>query len=174
MGTGEGQFNYPQGIAVDTLGNVYVVDAFNHRAQVFSSDGTFLGEWGGPGIGEGQFYYPQGIAVDTLGNVYVADAFNHRVQVLSSDGMFLREWGGLGIGEGQFNYPQGISVDTIVNLFSNVPDFKEEKTRYQVEHLSGIRIGKEPYMPYNCSSLQTHSVCSRPNDPIPTRDAACP
>jgi DNA primase large subunit len=44
---------------------------------------------------------------------------------------------------------QGISVDTIVSLFSNVPDFKEDKTRYQVEHLSGVRMGKEPYMPYN-------------------------
>jgi DNA primase large subunit len=58
---------------------------------------------------------------------------------------------------------QGISVDTIVSLFSNVPDFKEDKTRYQVEHLSGVRMGKEPYMPYNCSSLQTHGVCSKPD-----------
>ncbi|TRO51162.1 hypothetical protein E2P61_06965 [Candidatus Bathyarchaeota archaeon] len=61
---------------------------------------------------------------------------------------------------------QGISVDTIVKMFSNVSDFKEDKTRYQVEHLSGVRMGKEPYMPYNCSSLQTHNVCSGANNPI--------
>jgi DNA primase large subunit len=61
---------------------------------------------------------------------------------------------------------QGISVDTIVKMFSNVPDFKEDKTRYQVEHLSGVRMGKEPYMPYNCSSLQTHNVCSGATNPI--------
>jgi DNA primase large subunit len=61
---------------------------------------------------------------------------------------------------------QGISVDTIVSLFSNIPDFKEDKTRYQVEHLSGVRMGKEPYMPYNCSSLQTHGVCPKPADQI--------
>ena len=61
---------------------------------------------------------------------------------------------------------QGINVDTIVNMFSNVSDFKEDKTRYQVEHLSGVRMGKEPYMPYNCSSLQTHNVCSGANNPI--------
>ncbi len=61
---------------------------------------------------------------------------------------------------------QGVSVDTIVSLFSNVPDFKEDKTRYQVEHLSGVRTGKEPYMPYNCASLQTHGICSVPDDPI--------
>ena len=61
---------------------------------------------------------------------------------------------------------QGIGVDTIVKMFSNVSDFKEDKTRYQVEHLSGVRMGKEPYMPYNCSSLQTHNVCSGATDPI--------
>ena len=61
---------------------------------------------------------------------------------------------------------QGISVDEIVKMFSNVPDFKEDKTRYQVEHLSGVRMGKEPYMPYNCSSLQTHSVCSGSSNTI--------
>jgi len=61
---------------------------------------------------------------------------------------------------------QGISVDTIVYMFSQVPDFKEDKTRYQVEHLSGVRMGKEPYVPYNCASLQTHGICSKPTDPI--------
>ena len=61
---------------------------------------------------------------------------------------------------------QGIGVDTIVKIFSNVSDFKEDKTRYQVEHLSGVRMGKEPYMTYNCSSLQTHNVCSGATNPI--------
>ena len=62
---------------------------------------------------------------------------------------------------------QGISVDTIVSLFSNVPDFKEDKTRYQVEHLAGERWGSDkPYVTYNCASLQTHGVCSGPVDPI--------
>ncbi len=62
---------------------------------------------------------------------------------------------------------QGISVDTIVSLFSNVSDFKEDKTRYQVEHLAGQRWGRtKPYVTYNCSTLQTHNVCLGPVDPI--------
>jgi DNA primase large subunit len=61
---------------------------------------------------------------------------------------------------------QGISVDAIVKMFSNVSDFKEDKTRYQVEHLSGVRMGKEPYIPYNCASLQSHGICSGPVDRI--------
>jgi DNA primase large subunit len=62
---------------------------------------------------------------------------------------------------------QGISVDSIVSMFSNVSDFKEDKTRYQVENLAGKTSGRmEGYTTYNCSTLQSHGVCSNPKDPI--------
>ena len=62
---------------------------------------------------------------------------------------------------------QGISVDSIVGLFSNVSDFNESKTRYQVENLAGKTGGRiEPYVTYNCSTLQTHGACLKPNDPF--------
>ena len=62
---------------------------------------------------------------------------------------------------------QKISIDSIVNLFSNVSDFKEAITRYQVENLAGKMGGRtEPYTTYNCSTLQSHGVCSNPKDPI--------
>jgi len=41
-GTGEGQFNYPFSIAVDSSSNVYVSDTFNDRIHKFRSSGTFL------------------------------------------------------------------------------------------------------------------------------------
>ncbi len=62
---------------------------------------------------------------------------------------------------------QGISIDSIILLFSNVSDFKETKTRYQVENLAGLMGGRtEPYTTYNCDTLQTHGVCKNPADPI--------
>lgn len=62
---------------------------------------------------------------------------------------------------------QEISVDSIVSLFSNVSDFNESKTRYQVENLAGKTGGRtEPYVTYNCSTLQTHGVCIKSDDPI--------
>jgi len=67
-------------VAVDSVGNVYVADTYNHRMQKFDSDGNFLTMWGSSGVGEGQFYYPSGVAVDSAGNVYVADTYNHRIQ----------------------------------------------------------------------------------------------
>ncbi len=61
---------------------------------------------------------------------------------------------------------QGISIDSIVSLFSNVADFNESKTRYQVENLAGKTGGRtEPYITYNCSTLQTHGVCLKSGDP---------
>jgi DNA primase large subunit len=61
---------------------------------------------------------------------------------------------------------QGVSTDGVINLFSNFPDFKEDKTRYQIEHLAGRRGSGTRYKPYNCSTLKTHGVCLNPNDPI--------
>ena len=49
-GTGNGSLNYPEGIALDQEGNVYVADTANNRIQVFSSNGTFISKWGGYGM----------------------------------------------------------------------------------------------------------------------------
>lgn len=61
---------------------------------------------------------------------------------------------------------QNVSIDTIVSLFSNFSDFKEDKTRYQVENLAGKSGLTKPYVTYNCASLQTHGVCLGPADSI--------
>jgi len=61
---------------------------------------------------------------------------------------------------------QNVSIDGIINIFANVADFREEKTRYQVEHLAGLKGSQTKYIPYNCSTLKTHGVCPDPNDPI--------
>ena len=62
---------------------------------------------------------------------------------------------------------QDVEIDSIVNLFSKVSDFKEDLTRYQIENLAGKKGAViKPYMTYNCSTLQTHNVCLRPNDSV--------
>jgi len=81
-GTGDGQFERPQGIALDSSGNVYVGDS-NNRIQKFDSNGKFITKWGSEGTGDGQFQNPSGIAIGSLGNVHVADWGNNRIQVFS-------------------------------------------------------------------------------------------
>jgi len=57
-GTGNGQFKWPCGIAIDTNGNVYVADTNNNRIQEFTSTGTYVTQWGNGGTGNGQFASP--------------------------------------------------------------------------------------------------------------------
>ena len=46
----DGQFSNPTGLAVDSLGFVYVIDYFNNRIQKFTNDGTFVTKWGSQGM----------------------------------------------------------------------------------------------------------------------------
>ena len=80
LGSAEGQFINPEGVALDSSGNVYVAGANNHRIQKFNSGGTFLAKWGTFGSGDGEFHFPLGVAVDSSENVYVTDAGNNRIQ----------------------------------------------------------------------------------------------
>ena len=109
-GSGDGYFSYPNGVAVDGQGNVYVADTDNDRIQKFNSAGGFLLAWGSYGSGNGQFVNPQGVAVDSQGNVYVADTDNNRIQKFNSQGGFLDVWSDYSPGNGQFFQPQGLAL----------------------------------------------------------------
>ncbi|MBL7082594.1 MAG: SUMF1/EgtB/PvdO family nonheme iron enzyme [Candidatus Aminicenantes bacterium] len=112
-GTLDGYFNEPAGIAIDSSGNVYVADRYNHRVQKFASNGSYVTKWGSYGTGNSNFDEPWGIAVNNSSEyVYVADYYNHRVQKFTSDGTYVSQWGNNGTANGQFNNPAGIAVDS--------------------------------------------------------------
>ena len=46
VGSEDGQFIYPIGVAVDSSGNVYVADYYNHRIQKFDSNGDVYNQMG--------------------------------------------------------------------------------------------------------------------------------
>src|SRR5262249_58122504 len=54
-GTGNGEFNYPGGLAAGRDGRLYVADQTNRRVQVFDAEGKFLTKWGEYGVKPGQF-----------------------------------------------------------------------------------------------------------------------
>ncbi len=148
-GSGDGQFISPVGVAVDSSGNVFVVDDFNQRIQKFSATGTFLAKWGTNGSGDGQFYNPRHITVDSLGNVYVADTGNNRIQKLSTTGTFLTKWGTLGSDDGQFLSPVGVAVDSLGNVY--VADLRNNRiqkfsatgtflTKWGIEGPQGVAV----------------------------------
>ncbi len=117
LGTGDGQFRGPWGVATDLAGNVYVADRSNHRIQKFDNGGNFLTKWGSYGGDDGQFRYPWHVAVGAAGNVYVADEQNHRIQKFDSNGTFLTKWGSRGSADGQFRYPTGVATDADGNVY---------------------------------------------------------
>ncbi len=109
-GLGKGQFNYPQDIACDRTGKVYVADKYNHRIQDFTAEGKFLRMFGRHGHGRGELDFPFSITIDTSDRVYVGD-WNHHISVFTSEGQFLTSFGRRGAGPGEFEYPTGLAVD---------------------------------------------------------------
>ncbi len=117
IGTGDGQFDYATAIAVNSINEVYVVDAAQSIVQKFDADGNFLAKWGSSGIDDGQFDWPQNMAIDGSDNVYVVDQSNNRVQKFDADGNFLAKWGSFGTGDGQLSWPAGIAFDSSGNIY---------------------------------------------------------
>lgn len=133
-GTGNAAlFRNPNGLAVDSAGNLYVADESNHLIRKVTPAGvvtTFAGLAlsGGSDDGTGtqaRFLYPRGVAVDAAGVIYVADTFNHTIRRITPAGVVTTlagRAGALGAAEGKgpaasFNYPVALAVDPSGNVF---------------------------------------------------------
>ena len=77
--------NSPKGIAVDSYGNIYVVDALFHGVQIFDYMGNYLYQFGNQGREARNFWMPSGIYIDENDKIYVADSYNSRIQIFQLD-----------------------------------------------------------------------------------------
>jgi YD repeat-containing protein len=81
LGNGQGEFDFPFGIAADPRnGDLYVTDSYNNRIQEFNDSGEFITQFGSSGSAAGQVSEPTGIAVSSNGGIYVADYKNDRLE----------------------------------------------------------------------------------------------
>jgi sugar lactone lactonase YvrE len=131
-GTGtSASFASPSGVAVDSSGNVYVADYYNHKIRKISPSGVVStlagsGEYGSTdGIGtDASFAYPRGVAVDASENVYVADTNNNKIRKITRTAVVstLAGSGREGSTDGTasnatFFLPDGIVVDASGNVY---------------------------------------------------------
>jgi DNA-binding beta-propeller fold protein YncE len=100
----EGVLRFPEAVAVDTQGNVYVADQLSYVVQKFTAAGAFETEWGSFGGGHGQFGPIGGLATDAAGNVYVVDSSHNRIEKFDPNGTFITQWGHKGSEPGQFSF----------------------------------------------------------------------
>jgi tripartite motif-containing protein 71 len=112
----EGLFSFPNGIAVDKAGFVYVSDSNNGRLLVFDPAGSQVALVR-RGPAQGELGMPRGVAFDDTGRVYVVDSVGQGVHMYrplqQGDQVptFLARFGREGTTDGAFEFPNGIAVD---------------------------------------------------------------
>ena len=80
-GDAMGMFDRPKGVALDSEGHLYVVDASFSNFQIFNPDGRLLLFVGAFGEDPGFFRVPSAIFIDKKDRVYVSDGANKRIQI---------------------------------------------------------------------------------------------
>lgn len=110
-GEADDEFNFPNSVTVDHLGQIYVTDMLNFCVKVFDKDFKFIKRIGEHGTGFGMFDRPKGVALDSQNNIYVVDSSFSNFQIFNGDGQLLLFVGGFGVEPGSFRLPSGIHID---------------------------------------------------------------
>jgi hypothetical protein len=124
---------YPNGVALDNVGNLYIADSQNQRIRKVAAGTNIITTFAGNGTlgfsGDGgtatsaNIYKPSGLAVDSFGNLYIADTNNSRIRKVASGSNIITTVAGGYLGDngkatsaGLYG-PHGVSVDNSGNLY---------------------------------------------------------
>jgi len=107
VGTGDASFrgdggqatsaaiNHPEGVTLDSVGNLYIADTYNHRIRKVDTSGvittvagngnnTFSGDAGPATLAS--LNYPKGVSVGASSDIFIADTFNSRIRQVAENG----------------------------------------------------------------------------------------
>jgi peptidylamidoglycolate lyase len=112
-GQGDGEFNLPHGIAIDSRGRVIVCDRENERLQLFDARGVFIAVWKGPQLGK-----PYGLTTAPDDHVFIIDGgspslkpeLRGKAVELDATGTVIDTFGSFGKDPGQFQLGHDIAI----------------------------------------------------------------
>ncbi|HET9307070.1 MAG TPA: choice-of-anchor D domain-containing protein [Candidatus Sulfotelmatobacter sp.] len=135
---------YPEGVALDGAGNIYIADNSNHRIrEVNAATGTISTVAGngacafsGDGIAiENSLCYPSGVWADVNGNLFIADSSNQRLRWVSAGGI-MTTFGG----NGTAGYNGDGSQATNANLYQPTGIWEDSLGNFLVADQYNFRI----------------------------------
>jgi hypothetical protein len=128
--------NFPDSLAFDAAGNLYIADASNNRIRMVTANGvvstvagTGTAGYNGDDIlaTNARLNFPSRIVLDSAGNMYIADCHNNRVRFVNRSTGIITTIAGNGIagyqGDGgaaanaELNNPLSIALDASDNVY---------------------------------------------------------
>jgi len=125
------QLNFPQGIGVDSAGNVFVADFYNNRIRKINTVTGIITTVAGNGTagfsGDGgqatnaEIWNASAVGLDQYGNIYVSDYYNSRVRKVFANGIIMTIAGddtegysgdGGPATAAEINFPQGVTANS--------------------------------------------------------------
>ena len=107
---GEGLFEYPFSIAIDSKARYAVCDSATNRIVMLTESGELYRRFSTKT--KFAFY----LAISPAGEILLSDWFNHCVKVFDTNGVLLRRIGSKGVQDGQLMIPLGLSTDPSGNV----------------------------------------------------------
>lgn len=129
-GAPNAELNNPEGVAVDSAGNVYIADSYNQvirKVDTSNTITTIVGTQATCGGSAGKLCYPSGLTTDTAGNLFVADSEDCQVKkvVLATNAVSVVAGNGTCAyaGDGglataaELSYPAAVAIDSSNDIF---------------------------------------------------------
>jgi sugar lactone lactonase YvrE len=176
------QLDFPVGGAVDTGGNLYIVDQGNTRVRrvdaktgvitTVAGGGAALPGDGGPATGA-QLSHPSGVAVDPAGNLFIADEAGERIRrvdaatgiitTVAGDGLFGSSGDGGPAISAELSDPVGVALDTTGDLFiAGLGDNRVRRVTGAAAAASRITVTPDPVafgnVPITTSAAKTITI----------------
>jgi sugar lactone lactonase YvrE len=154
FGSATNRFSAPDGIAVDSNENLYVVDTANNRIMLWppnSTYGTVIAGLNVTGNDSFSLHAPFGIFLDENNSyIYISDTYNYRIQRFSllggspNNGTTVAGGNGQGSSNKQLNLPYGVYISKKTKAIYIADTYNNRIQRWNQGDQSGVTIAGDP------------------------------